>query len=171
MELTSQPPKKDKHVPIRLSHVHRYLPIAKYIKKVALPQLFPIKDSLHKVGRFHQELGRLFTNLLLRLFLEIAPSPLVQVMTETKRAMTGQIPAPGRPLVVEISLKTAEGDSLVLEWWRLAVVAGGDPMVSRCLPVSLVCSEQGYGSRLFGRTWNRIWAMFTGSRIQSVLWL
>jgi autophagy-related protein 13 len=50
-------------------------------------------------------------------------------MSETKRAMTGHIPAPGRPLVVEISLKTAEGDSLVLEWWRLAVVAGGDPMV------------------------------------------
>ncbi len=45
--------------------------------------------------------------------------------------MTGHIPAPGRPLVVEISLKTAEGDSLVLEWWRLAVVAGGDPMVRR----------------------------------------
>lgn len=52
-----------------------------------------------------------------------------EVMSETKRAMTGQIPAPGRPLVVEISLKTAEGDSLVLEWWRLAVVAGGDPQI------------------------------------------
>ena len=49
--------------------------------------------------------------------------------------MTGQIPAPGRPLVVEISLKTAEGDSLVLEWWRLAVVAGGDPQVP--LPVRI----------------------------------
>ena len=31
--------------------------------------------------------------------------------------------------MVEISLKTVEGDSLVLEWWRLAVVAGGDPQV------------------------------------------
>lgn len=52
-----------------------------------------------------------------------------EVMTETKRTMMGQIPAPGRPLVIEISLKTAEGDSLVLEWWRLAVVAGGDPLI------------------------------------------
>lgn len=52
-----------------------------------------------------------------------------EVMGETKRAMSGAIPAPGLPLVCEISLKTAEGDSLVLEWWRLAVVAGGDPSV------------------------------------------
>ena len=43
--------------------------------------------------------------------------------------MSGHLPAPGRPLVVEISLKTVEGDSLVLEWWRLAVIAGGDPTV------------------------------------------
>ena len=43
--------------------------------------------------------------------------------------MSGQLPSPGRPLVVEISLKTAEGDTMVLEWWRLAVVAGGDPQV------------------------------------------
>ena len=40
-----------------------------------------------------------------------------------------QVPSPGLPLVCEISLKTAEGDSLVLELWRLAVVAGGDPSV------------------------------------------
>jgi len=52
-----------------------------------------------------------------------------EVMGETKRAMGGAIPSPGLPLVCEISLKTAEGDSLVLEWWRLAVVAGGDPSV------------------------------------------
>jgi autophagy-related protein 13 len=56
-------------------------------------------------------------------------------MSETKRAMSGQIPAPGRPLVVEISLKTAEGDSLVLEWWRLAVVAGGDSLVRSSIPM------------------------------------
>ena len=52
-----------------------------------------------------------------------------EVMGETKRAMGGAIPSPGLPLVCEISLKTAEGDSLVLEWWRLAVIAGGDPAV------------------------------------------
>lgn len=43
--------------------------------------------------------------------------------------MSGTIPSPGLPLVCEISLKTAEGDSLVLEWWRMAVVSGGDPQV------------------------------------------
>jgi len=52
-----------------------------------------------------------------------------EVMGETKRAMAGIIPSPGLPLACEISLKTAEGDSLVLEWWRLAVVAGGDSSV------------------------------------------
>jgi len=52
-----------------------------------------------------------------------------EVMSETKRAMGGQVPCPGLPLVCEISLKTSEGDSLVLELWRLAVVAGGDPSV------------------------------------------
>jgi len=52
-----------------------------------------------------------------------------EVLSETKKALSGQLPSPGRPLVVEISLKTAEGDSMVLEWWRLAVVAGGDPQV------------------------------------------
>merc|ERR1719402_2008121 len=50
-------------------------------------------------------------------------------MTETKRALGGQVPSPGLPLVCEISLKTAEGDQLVLELWRLAVIAGGDPSV------------------------------------------
>jgi len=52
-----------------------------------------------------------------------------EVLTETKRAMSGHLPSPGRPLVVEVSLKTVEGDSLVLEWWRLSVVAGGDSQV------------------------------------------
>jgi len=52
-----------------------------------------------------------------------------EVQGETKRSLSGAIPSPGLPLVCEISLKTAEGDSLVLEVWRLAVVAGGDPGV------------------------------------------
>jgi len=52
-----------------------------------------------------------------------------EVMSETKRALGGLVPSPGLPLVCEISLKTSEGDSLVLELWRLAVVAGGDPSV------------------------------------------
>jgi len=52
-----------------------------------------------------------------------------EVMQETKRAMGGSIPAPGLPLVCEISLKTTEGDSMVLEWWRLSVISGGDPQV------------------------------------------
>ena len=52
-----------------------------------------------------------------------------EVQSEAKKSLSGAIPAPGLPLVCEISLKTAEGDSLVLEVWRLAVVAGGDPGV------------------------------------------
>jgi len=59
----------------------------------------------------------------------LAIKDIPEVLSETKKAMGGQLPSPGRPLVVEISLKTAEGDSMVLEWWRLAVVAGGDPQV------------------------------------------
>lgn len=53
----------------------------------------------------------------------------VEVMAESKKVLGGMIPAPALPLCVETSLKTADGDSLVLEWWRLAVVAGGDPQV------------------------------------------
>jgi len=59
----------------------------------------------------------------------LAVKDIHEVLSETKKAMSGQLPSPGRPLVVEISLKTAEGDTMVLEWWRLAVVAGGDPQV------------------------------------------
>lgn len=59
--------------------------------------------------------------------LAVKDSP--EVQGETKRSLSGSIPSPGLPLVCEISLKTAEGDSLVLEVWRLAVVAGGDPGV------------------------------------------
>jgi len=53
----------------------------------------------------------------------------VEVMAESKKSLGGIIPAPAMPLCVEISLKTAEGDSLVLELWRLSVAAGGDPQV------------------------------------------
>ena len=52
-----------------------------------------------------------------------------EVQSETRRSLSGSVPSPGLPLVCEVSLKTAEGDSLVLEVWRLAVVAGGDPAV------------------------------------------
>ena len=52
-----------------------------------------------------------------------------EIMRETKLAMGGELPSPGMRLVCEISLKTPEGDSLVLEWWRMAVVVGGDPSV------------------------------------------
>ena len=47
------------------------------------------------------------------------------------------MPSPGLPLVCEISLKTSEGDSLVLELWRLAVVAGGDPSVKVPQPLDI----------------------------------
>ena len=60
-----------------------------------------------------------------------------EVMSETKKALGGAIPAPAVPLCVEISLKTADGDSLVLEWWRLAVVAGGDRQVHSSILILL----------------------------------
>ena len=70
--------------------------------------------------------------------------------------MSGQLPAPGRPLVVETSLKTAEGDSLVLEWWRLSVIAGGDQQV----PVGQIGSR--FGTRV-GPTGTRVRP--TGTRV------
>uniref|UniRef100_A0A2R5LA97 Autophagy-related protein 13 n=2 Tax=Ornithodoros turicata TaxID=34597 RepID=A0A2R5LA97_9ACAR len=55
---------------------------------------------------------------------------LPEVQAEVKRAMGGQIPAAGGPsLCTEISLQTAEGDSLALETWQLAVAEACDPTV------------------------------------------
>ncbi|KAM5137834.1 autophagy-related protein 13 isoform 2-T2 [Mantella aurantiaca] len=43
----------------------------------------------------------------------------LEVTQEAKKALSGQLPAVGRSMCVEISLKTSEGDSMELEVWCL----------------------------------------------------
>ena len=51
-----------------------------------------------------------------------------EVLIETKKALNGTILTPSsRPLCVEISLRTVEGDSLVLENWSLSASEATDP--------------------------------------------
>jgi len=51
-----------------------------------------------------------------------------EVLIETKKAMNGKILFPGTPpLCVEISLRTVEGDSLVLENWSLSAAETAEP--------------------------------------------
>jgi hypothetical protein len=51
-----------------------------------------------------------------------------EVVIETKKALKGQLLTIGsQPLCVEISLKTVEGDSLILENWCLSVNETSEP--------------------------------------------
>jgi len=51
-----------------------------------------------------------------------------EVLIETKKAMNGKILSPGTPpLCVEISLRTVEGDSLILENWSLLAAETIEP--------------------------------------------
>ena len=51
-----------------------------------------------------------------------------EVVAETKKALKGQLLTVGSaPLCVEISLKTVEGDSLVLENWSLSASESSEP--------------------------------------------
>ncbi|KAJ7344683.1 hypothetical protein JRQ81_000633 [Phrynocephalus forsythii] len=49
----------------------------------------------------------------------LAIKDIPEVTHEAKKALAGQLPAVGRSMCVEISLKTAEGDSMELEIWCL----------------------------------------------------
>lgn len=52
-----------------------------------------------------------------------------EVNAETKKALKGQLLSIGsEPLCVEISLKTVEGDSLILENWSLSVSPSSEPL-------------------------------------------
>ncbi len=52
-----------------------------------------------------------------------------EVVMETKKALKGQLLTIGSPpLCVEISLKTVEGDSLILENWSLSVNENSEPL-------------------------------------------
>ncbi|KAG8430991.1 hypothetical protein GDO86_019602, partial [Hymenochirus boettgeri] len=49
----------------------------------------------------------------------LAIKDIPEVTHEAKKALSGQLPAVGRSMCVEISLKTSEGDSMELEVWCL----------------------------------------------------
>lgn len=44
-----------------------------------------------------------------------------EVVTETKKVLNNQLPSIGNPVCVEISLRTVDGDAMVLEYWCLGV--------------------------------------------------
>lgn len=60
----------------------------------------------------------------------LAIQDLPEVLTEAKRALCGEIVTSRIPLCVEISLRTIEGDTMVLETWSLGVLPEqSDPAV------------------------------------------
>ena len=52
-----------------------------------------------------------------------------EVLSETKRALASQLISVKQSLCIEISLKTADGDTMVLEVWSLGMVDQYDPNV------------------------------------------
>lgn len=52
------------------------------------------------------------------------------IQCETKRALTGQMLSSGTSVCTEISLKTVEGDTLVLETWRMGMSDQYDPRIT-----------------------------------------
>lgn len=58
----------------------------------------------------------------------LAVDDIAEVAAETRKALDGRIPQPGGPaLHVEISLRTVEGDQLVLEDWSLSASQAAEP--------------------------------------------
>ncbi|KAM4017644.1 autophagy-related protein 13 isoform 5-T5 [Anomaloglossus baeobatrachus] len=57
----------------------------------------------------------------------LAIKDIPEVTQEAKKALSGQLPAVGRSMCVEISLKTSEGDSMELEVWCLEMNEKCDP--------------------------------------------
>ena len=56
------------------------------------------------------------------------------IQTETKKSLGGHLPDVGKPLVVEILLRTPESESLVLEIWTLTVLDACDTSPARVNP-------------------------------------
>lgn len=50
-----------------------------------------------------------------------------EVLSESKKALGGKLPSLGNPLCIEISLRTVEGDIMVLENWCLGMTEERDP--------------------------------------------
>lgn len=59
----------------------------------------------------------------------LAIKDIPEVLSETKKALSGQRLEPEKHVCLEISLKTAEGDSMVLETWCLSMTEQNDPNV------------------------------------------
>ncbi|XP_045599069.2 autophagy-related protein 13 homolog isoform X5 [Procambarus clarkii] len=57
-----------------------------------------------------------------------------EIQQETKRGLGGHLPDVGKPLVVEILLRTPESDSLVLELWTLRILDACDTSPARINP-------------------------------------
>ncbi|KAF6102197.1 autophagy related 13 [Phyllostomus discolor] len=57
--------------------------------------------------------------ILFSIYFNLAIKDIPEVTHEAKKALAGQLPAVGRSMCVEISLKTSEGDSMELEIWCL----------------------------------------------------
>ncbi|XP_063611192.1 autophagy-related protein 13-like [Penaeus indicus] len=57
-----------------------------------------------------------------------------EIQQETKRGLGGHLPDVGKPLVVEILLRTPESDSLVLELWTLNILDSCDTSPARINP-------------------------------------
>lgn len=51
----------------------------------------------------------------------LAIEDIPEITTETKKTMEGRLPSQEHSMCVEISLKTSEGDSMVLESWCLGM--------------------------------------------------
>lgn len=61
-------------------------------------------------------------NNLVRFQFNLNIKDLPEVLTETKKALNGEVLSSGLPLCVEISLRTTEGDHMVLESWCLGLL-------------------------------------------------
>lgn len=59
---------------------------------------------------------------------------IAEIQQETKRGLGGHLPEVGKPLVVEILLRTPESDNLVLELWTLTIVETSDTSPARINP-------------------------------------
>jgi hypothetical protein len=75
----------------------------------------------------------------------LAIPDLPEVSTLTKSILSGNNPSQKLPICVEISLKTSEGDSMILETWLLSMTEPTDHLVSSaskvCVFVIFVVSE------------------------------
>lgn len=76
----------------------------------------------------------MFVVLLLPLQFNLGIEDVGEIQQETKKGLGGHLPEKGKPLVVEILLRTPAADSLVLEFWTLTVLDACDTSPARINP-------------------------------------